>query len=158
MEQIPSIQDLQQDSQVLDTEHLLHGHTFKISIEWTYSPLVICNDRAFTEFVKGEERCLKFINQDLNFFQSSNIPSTFSNISHVSAKVKEFTHIRLPGCILTESNNTLPTQTVKPVLGFTLVEICQAQVESKLTVQQLLEIKSFKDYVKTPVQALAVSM
>ena len=44
MEQIPSIQDLQQDSQVFDTEHLLNLHTPNISIERTYSPLVICND------------------------------------------------------------------------------------------------------------------
>ena len=44
MEQIPSIQDLQQDSQVLDIGHLLHLHTPNISIERTYSPLVICND------------------------------------------------------------------------------------------------------------------
>ena len=33
MEQILSIQDLQQDSQVLDTEHLLHLHTPNVSIE-----------------------------------------------------------------------------------------------------------------------------
>ena len=44
MEQIPSIQDLQQDSQVFDTEHLLHLQTHNIYIERTYSPLVICND------------------------------------------------------------------------------------------------------------------
>ena len=84
MEQIPSIQDFQQDSQVFEIEHLLHLHTPNISIEWTYSPLVICNDRAFTKFVQGEERYLKFFNQDLTFLQSSNILSTFSNISHVS--------------------------------------------------------------------------
>ena len=118
----------------------------------TYSPPVICNDRAFTVIVQGQERCLKFINQDLTFLQSSNILSTFSNISHVSAKVQESTHIRLPTHISTESNNTSPTQAVEPVLGFTLVEIHQAQAEPKLTVQQLLEIKSCKDYVKTPLQ------
>ena len=123
MEQIPSIQDLQQDSQVFDTEHLLNLHTPNTSIQKTYSPLVICNDQAFTKFVKGEERCLKFINQDLTFLQSSNIPSTFSNISHVSAKVKEPTCIRLPTHISTEDNNTSPTETVEPVLGFTLVGI-----------------------------------
>ena len=148
MEQIPSIQDLQQDSQVFDTEHLLNLHTPKISIERTYFPPDVCNDRAFTEFVKGEERCLKFINQDLTFLQSSNIPSTFSNISHVSAKVKEPTHIRLSTCISTEGNNTSPTQTVEPVLGFTPAEIHQVQMEPKLTVQQLLEIKSCKDLLK----------
>ena len=130
-EQIPSIQNLQQDSQVFDTEHLLNLHTPNISIERTYSPLVICNDQAFTKFVNGEERCLKFINQDLNFLQSSDIMSTFSNISHVSAKVKESTCIRLPTLILTEDNNTSHTQIVEPVLGFTPVEIRQAQTDPK---------------------------
>ena len=48
----------------------------------------------------------------------------------------------------------MPTQTVEPVLGFTPAEICRAQVEPKLTVQQLLEIESCKDYVKTPLQTL----
>ena len=60
-EQIPSIQDLHWDSQVHETEHLLHLHTPNISVEWIYSPPVVCNDLAFTEFVQGEERCLKFI-------------------------------------------------------------------------------------------------
>ena len=40
------------------------------------------------------------------------------------------------------------------MLAFTLVEICRAQAEPKLTVQQLLEIESCKDYVKTPLQTL----
>ena len=43
-EQIPSIQDLQQDSQVFDTEHLLNLQTPNISIERTYSLPVVCND------------------------------------------------------------------------------------------------------------------
>ena len=34
------------------------------------------------------------------------------------------------------------------------MEICQAQTEPKLTVQQLIEIESCKDYVKTPLQTL----
>ena len=67
-------------------------------------------------------------------------------------KVKEPTCIRLPTCISTESNNTSPTQTVQPLLGFTPVEIRGAQAEPKLTVQQLLEIESCKGYVKTPLQ------
>ena len=154
MEQILSIQDLQQDSQVFDKEHLLNLHTPNVSIERTYSPPVICNDQAFTEFVNGEEKCQKFINQDLTFLQSSYIPSTFSNISHVSAKVKQPTHIRLPTCISTEDNNTLCTQIVEPALGFTPVEICREQTDPKLTVQQLLEIESCKDYVKTSLQTL----
>ena len=153
-EQILSLQDLQQDSQVFDTEHSLNLHLPNISIKRTYSPLVIYNDQAFTEFVNGEERCLKFVNQDLTFLQSSDIPSTFSNVSHVSAKVKESTHIRLPTHISIEDNNTSCTQIVEPALGFTLEEIHHTQTEPKLTVQQLLEIESCKDYIKTPLQTL----
>ena len=154
IEQIPSIMDLQQDSQVFDTEHLLNLQTPNVSIESTYSPLVICNNRAFTEFVNGEERCQKFINQDVTFLQSSNILSTFSNVTHVSNKVKESTRIRLPTRISIEDNNTSHTQIVEPALGFTPVEICQAQTEPKLAVQQLLEIESCKDYIKTLLQTL----
>ena len=41
------------------------------------------------------------------------------------------------------------TQIVEPALGFTPVEIPRVQTEPKLTVQQLLEIESCKDYIKT---------
>ena len=105
-------------------------------------------------FVNGEERCLKFVNQDLTFLQASHIPLTFSNVSHAPTALKESSHIRLPTHISTEDNNTLCTQIVEPVLGFTLVEIHCAQNEPKLTVPQLLEIKSCKDYVKNPLQTL----
>ena len=80
--------------------------------------------------------------------------STFSNISHVPTEIKESTCIRLPTRISTEDNNTLHTQIVEPALGFTLAEICCTQNEPKLTVSQLLEIESCKDYVKTPLQTL----
>ena len=46
------------------------------------------------------------------------------------------------------------TQIVEPALGFTPAEICHTQNEPKLTVPQLLEIESYKDYVKTPLQTL----
>ena len=71
---IPDTQQESSDSQVFETEQLLLLHTPNVFIEWTYSPPVICNDHAFTEFIQGEERCLKFINQDLTFLQSSSIP------------------------------------------------------------------------------------
>ena len=159
-EQISSLQDIQQessDSQVFEMEQLLLLHTPNIFIGRTYSPLVVCNDCAFTEFVQGEERCLKFINQDLTFLQSSSIPSTFSNISNTvsaSAKVREPSCIQLLTHIPQDHIDSPPTQTVEPVLGFTPVEIRRVQVEPKLTVQQILEIKSCQDYVKTPLQTL----
>ena len=79
--------------------------------------MVICNDHAFTKFVQGEERCLKFINQDLTFLQSSSIPSTFSNISNATstaAKVQEPAHIQLPTRIPQDHIDSPPTQTVEP--------------------------------------------
>ena len=84
----------------------------------------------------------------------SDIPSIFSNISHVPAEVKESTPITLPTHISTEDSNTSCTQIVEPALGFPLAEICHTQNESKLTVKQLLEIESCKDYIKTPIQTL----
>ena len=87
MEQITSFQDSPQDFQVFDTEYSLNLHIPHLSIERTYSPLVVYNDQAFTEFVNGEERCLKFVNQDLTFLQASHIPSTFSNVSHVPTEL-----------------------------------------------------------------------
>ena len=96
MEQTTSFQDSQQDFQVCDTEYLLNLHIPSISIERIHSPMVVHNDQAFTEFVNGEERCLKFVNQDLMFLQASHIPSTFSNISHAAIELKESSYIRLP--------------------------------------------------------------
>ena len=128
-EQASPIQEVQQecsDSQVFETERLFFS-TPSIFLEHTYSPLVICNECAFTEFIQGEERCLKFINQDLTFLQSSSIPSTFSNISNAvsaSAKVREPARIQLPTHIPQEHTDSPPTQTIEPVLGFTLAEIC----------------------------------
>ena len=84
----------------------------------------------------------------------SDIRSSVSNISHVPTEVKESTHIKLPTRISIEDNNTSHTQIVEPALGFTLVEICHAQNEPKLPVQQLLEIESCKDYIQTPLQTL----
>ena len=115
------------------------------------------------EFVQGEERCLKFINQNLTFLQSSSIPSTFNNISNTdgaSTKIREshiqtaLLSIQLPTHIPQEHSVSPPTQTVEPVLGFTLAEIHRAQAERKLTVEQLLEIESCHAYVKTPLQTL----
>ena len=145
---------MQQDTQVFDTEYSLNLHISTVSIERTYSPLVIYNDRAFTEFVNGKERCQKFVSQDLTFLQASEIPSTFSNVSHASTKRKESTCIRPPTHIHTEDNSTSCTQIVEPALGFTPAEICHPQNEPKLTVQELLEIESCKDYIKTLIQTL----
>ena len=63
-------------------------------------------------------------------------------------------HIQLLTHIPQENTKSPPTQTVEPVLDFTLAEMCQTQAEPKLTVQQLLEIESCQEYVKTLLQTL----
>ena len=93
-EQTSPTQEIQHeccDSQVFEAEQFFL-HTPHIFIECTYVAPVVYKDHAFTKFVQGEERCLKFISQDLTFLQSSSIPSSFSNISNTDgapAKIRE---------------------------------------------------------------------
>ena len=79
------------------------------------------------EFIQGEERCLKFVNQDVTFLQESHIPSTFTNVSHTPIPLKEPLRITLPTHISKENNHTVHTQTVQPTLGFTPAEIHKAK-------------------------------
>ena len=123
-EQATAFQDLQQDFQVTNAEFSLDLHVPTISLERLHAPLVVHNDRALTEFIQGEERFLKFINQDLMFLQESHIPSTFTNVSHTPTPLKESSCITLPTCVSKENNHTTCTQTVQPALGFTLAETC----------------------------------
>ena len=88
MEQTTSFWDSQQDFQVFDIEYSLNLQIPNVSMERIHSPPVVHNDRAFTEFVKGEERCLKFVNQDLTFLQASHIPLTFSNVSYAPTQLE----------------------------------------------------------------------
>ena len=105
-EQATAFQDLQQDFQVTNAESSLDLHVPNVSLERLHAPLVVHNDQAFTEFIQGEERCLKFINQDLIFLQESHIPLTFTNISHTPTPLKESSCITLPTCISKENNHT----------------------------------------------------
>ena len=97
------------------------------------------NDRTLKEFVQGEERCVKFINQDLMFLQESHIPSTFTNVSHITTSLKEPVHIKLPTCTpnkhsLTQNTESSCTQSVQPALGFTPAKVCHAENNPTLTV------------------------
>ena len=154
MEQVAAFQDLWQDFQVSNIEYSLDLHVSDISLERIHSPPVVYNDQAFTEFINGEERCLKFVNQDLTFLQASHILSTFANVSHTPMQLKESLHITLLTHSSKENNNMACTHTVQPVLGFTPVEIWHAQGNPTLTVPQLLKIESCKDYAETPLQTL----
>ena len=153
-EQATVFQDQQQDFQVSNAELPLDLHVPYVSLERIHTPPVVHNDQALTEFIQGEERCLKFVNQDLTFLQESHIPSTFTNVSHTPTPLKESSRITFPTCISKENNHTACTQTVQPALGFTLAEICQAQNEPTLTIPQLLKIEPCKDYNETPLQTL----
>ena len=117
------------------------------------------NDHALKEFIQGEERCLKFINQDLTFLQESQIPSTFTNVSHTTTSLEEPAHINLPTCTSnehssTENNSTSHTQSVQPTLGFTLTKVHRAESNPTLTIPQLLEIEPCGEYTETPLKML----
>ena len=99
-------------------------HVPNVSLERIHTPLVVHNNQALTEFIEGEERCLKFINQDLTFLQESHIRLTFTNVSHTPTPLKEALCITLPTHISKENNHTVHTQTIQPTLRFTSVEIC----------------------------------
>ena len=77
---IPISQDLPQESQVNTVELSFDLHFPNVTQQQIHNPLVVHNDHALKEFIQGEERCLKFINQDLMFLQESHILSTFTNV------------------------------------------------------------------------------
>ena len=124
---------------------------------------VVNSDHALSEFIKLEERGPKFINQDLNFLQPSTIPSASKNVLHDDNSSLQLSQsqtqvvsstAKLPTCTSKDQNSTLPTQIVEPVLGFMPAEIQRAETEPKLTVEQLLRLESYKEYVQTPIQTL----
>ena len=117
------------------------------------------NDCALKEFIQGEERCLKFINQDLTFLQDSHIPSTFTNVSHTITSLKEPVRINLPTCISnehtsTENNSSSCNQSVQHALGFKPADVHQAKSNPTLTISQLLEIEPCREYTETPLKML----
>ena len=117
------------------------------------------NDCAFKEFIQGEERCLKFINQDLTFLQELHIPSTFTNVSHTTTPLQELVRINLPTRTpnehsLKENTASLRTQSVQPALGFTPTEVRRAEINPTLTVPQLSEIEPCREYTGTPLKML----
>ena len=67
---IKSSQDLPQEYQVNTTELSFDFHLPNVTQQQINIPPVVHNDRALKEFIQGEERCLKIINQDLTFCKS----------------------------------------------------------------------------------------
>ena len=125
-----------------------------IQLARSYTPQVVIHDRALAEFIAGEDRCLKFVNQDLTFLQPLVIPPIFGNPAQndnspaQTSPVTAFTAVNLPTCVTKPKNSTPLTQTIEPVLGFTPAEIHRAEKEPKLTVEQLLGLSSCKGYVQ----------
>ena len=101
-------QDLPQEHQVNTTELSFDPHFPHVTQQRINIPLVVHNDHALKEFIQGEERCLKFINEDLTFLQESHIPSNFTNVSHITSSLKEPVRIKLPTC--TPNKHSLKTK------------------------------------------------
>ena len=95
-EQATASQDLWQDFQVSNAEFSLDLHVPNVSLERIHIPPVVHNNQALTEFIQSEERCSKFINQDLTFLQESHISLTVANVSHTPTPLKESSCITLP--------------------------------------------------------------
>ena len=117
------------------------------------------NDCTLKEFIQGEERCLKFINQDLTFLQELHIPSTFTSVSHTTTSLKEPACINLSTHIPNEHSSTENTassctQSKQPALGFTPAKVHQAESNPTLTVPQLLEMEPCREYTETPLKML----
>ena len=91
-------QDLPQEYQVNTPELSFDLHFPNVTQQQINTPPVVYNDHALKEFIQGEERCLKFINQDLTVLQESHLPSTFTNASHTTTSLKEPARINLPTC------------------------------------------------------------
>ena len=79
---IKSSQDLPQEYQVNTTELSFDFHLPNVTQQRINIQLVVHNNHTLKEFIQGEKRYLKFINQDLMFLQDLHIPSTFTNVSH----------------------------------------------------------------------------
>ena len=98
----------------------------------THSPTSRVVNSDCADFIEHEERCSKFINQDLNFLQSSNIPSVSKNVlpdDNSSVQVSQSqtqvvsSTTKLPTHTPKDQNSTPPIQIVEPVLGFMPTEI-----------------------------------
>ena len=100
----------------------------------THSPTspVVNSNHALSDFIKHKERCSKLINQDLNFLQSSKIPSVSKNVlpeDNSSVQVSQSqtqvvsSIVTLPTCTPDNQNSTPPTQIVEPVLGLMPADI-----------------------------------
>ena len=66
-------QDLLQEPQVNTVELSFDLHFPNVTQQQVNTPQVVHNDCTLKEFIQGEERCLKFINQDLTFLQELHI-------------------------------------------------------------------------------------
>ena len=145
--------------QTLDAE-LPISYPLDIKFARSCTPPVVIHDGALAEFIAGEDRCLKFIYQDLAFLQPSVILSTSRNTvqndnspvqaSQLDSQCTSPTAVNLSTHVTKPKNSVPSTQTAKPVLEFTPAEICRAEKEPKLTVKELLGLSSCKGYVQMP--------
>ena len=152
-------QDLLQDPQVNTVELSFDLHFPNVTQERINTPPVVHNGCALKEFIQGEERCLKFINQNLTFLQESHILSTFTNVSHTTAPLKELACINLSTCISNEhtseeNHSSSCTQSVQPTPGFIPAKVCHAKNNPTLTVSKLLETEPCREYAETPLKML----
>ena len=125
--------------------------------------LVVNSNHTVSDLIEHEGRCSKFINQDLNFLQSSKIPAVSKNVlpndnSSVQVSQSQIQAVssitKPPTCTPENQNPTPPTQIVEPVFGFTPADIRRAEAGPKLMLEQLLRLESCKECIQMPIQTL----
>ena len=132
-------------------------------------------DKQLEEFLKGEESCHNFINQDLTFLQPSAI---YKAMTQEDSIVPESNPTEVPLNTSKEinqpqeedsyppqasraelfydttriANRPAPIQPVEPVIGLTLEEQCRKEEDPDLTLDKLLGLSSCQDHISTPLQ------
>ena len=138
---------------------------------------ILYQNQQLQEFLVGQEHCCKFINQDLNFLQSSmvyemtvsddslSIVSDSTNASvitvqenapsqQVNSNSSPTSSIALSDDPISTDNTSTPVQLVEPVIGLTTEQQRRREEGPNLTLQEPLGISPCEGHINAPLQIL----
>ena len=132
---------------------------------------ILYQDKWLEEFLRGEECCHNFINQDLTFLQPSTVyETTVSVITVQENNQPQEEDSNSPHSSLTELSydstsivnrpapihpvEPAPIQPVESVIGLTTEEQHRRDEDPNLTLDELLGLSSCEDHISTPLQTL----
>ena len=116
------------------------------------------SDRALLEFINGEDRCTKFINQDLTFLQPSEINHLFRfderNTNPHQKAQDQRKLVQLPQNTQQYGHANTQVQTVEPTLGITPEQHHRIRNNPDTIPANILETKLVKNYAETNIKTL----